>query len=305
MLREAQIFTCVPDGLLALLTERLPTSLSILRRLQLAARDAGSAPNARIILVSDSGGLGGRSAKPRAFTVVYANFSVSTETQMFMYSTLEDKSRGAISDDDRSEHEAQLDHVMEALIRLRTELDPESVYPSCLLLGSVHSDVRAIIEKSGRVRPRPSGDYDKWLFRVEDLPQSESPLPEGMHWRGTTLADCELVVSRTDIPRTAETLSALPSLMVKLEDETPVAWAFLGIDGSLISLHCEDGYRRRGLAKRVAAKLLRENASADGWSSADVSGENVASRAMCKSLGGKPRWVVSWLLLDLAEEVKI
>ncbi|KND88583.1 hypothetical protein TOPH_06681 [Tolypocladium ophioglossoides CBS 100239] len=234
---EAQILTSVPDGLLALLTERLPSSLTILRRLQLATRETGSAPHARIIVASDSGRLEDGSAKPRAFTVVYVNCSAAPETQMFMYSTLEDKSQGAISDDDRSEHGAQLDSVMEVLIRLRTEFDLESISPNCLLLGGLHSDVRAILEKSGRVRPRPSGYYDKWLFRVEGLPQSELPLPEGMHWDGATLADCMLVVSRTHLPRTAETLSTLPSLMIKLEDETPIAWAFLGVDGSLSSLH--------------------------------------------------------------------
>lgn len=199
---ETQVFTSVPDALLALLTERLPTSLTILRRLQLAIRETGSTPNARILFVSDSGSLEDGAANPKSFTVVYANYSVATETQMFMYSTLEDRSQGAVSDD-RPEHEAQLDGVVEALVRLRTELDPESIRPSCLLLGSVHSDVRAILERSGRVRPRPSGNYDKWLFRVEDLPRSEPPLPEGMHWDGATLSDCKLVVSRTDVPRTA------------------------------------------------------------------------------------------------------
>ncbi|POR36251.1 Uncharacterized protein TPAR_03544 [Tolypocladium paradoxum] len=206
---EAQIFTSVPDALLALLAGRLPTSLTMLHRLQLAARETGSTPNARIIFVSDSASFGDGSTKPKAFTAVYANFSIATETQMFMYSTLEDKSLGDFTTDDQSEHEAQLDGVMEVLIRLRTDIDSESLYPTYLLLGSVHSDVRAILEKSGRVRPRPSGNYDKWLFRVEDLPQSEPPLPEGMHWDGATLSDCKLVVSRTDIPRTAYELHAL------------------------------------------------------------------------------------------------
>ena len=200
---ETQVSTSVPDGLFALLAERLPTALTILRRLQLAARQIASKPKARILFVTDSGSLGDGSAKPRCFTAVYANFAAATETQMFMYSTLEDKSVGDHTAVDQAEHEAQLNSVVAALVGLRAELDPESVHPSSLILGSVHSDVRAILEKSGRVRARESGNYDKWLFRAEDLPQSEPQLPEGMHWDGATNADCRLVVSRTDIPRTA------------------------------------------------------------------------------------------------------
>ena len=113
--------------------------------------------------------------------------------------------------------------------------------------------------------------------------------------------------------------------MIKRDDGTPIAWALLGTDGSLVSVHCEvstskDGtfgpdniecredrlncrthyqepYRRRGLAKKLATKLLREKSPQfgdDGWLCADVSPSNESSRAMCKSLNGKPDWLVSW-----------
>lgn len=95
-------------------------------------------------------------------------------------------------------------------------------------------------------------------------------------------------------------------------------------DGSLASLHCEvsssvpllvlpllflqtltpfvlqlaqEPYRRRGLAKAVAVKLMRERTSeygTDGWGSADVAPDNASSQALCKSLNGRPSWVVSW-----------
>lgn len=59
----------------------------------------------------------------------------------------------------------------------------------------------------------------------------------------------------------------------------------------------QESYRRRGLAKTLAAKLFREGTSRygpDGWSSADVSADNEGSRGMCRRLNGKPHWVVSW-----------
>lgn len=126
--------------------------------------------------------------------------------------------------------------------------------------------------------------------------------------------------------------------MLKLKDGTPIAWAFIGnspwtrlidssthseagLDGSLISLHCEvsqfyintsffiqsdnikqNGYRRRGIAKLLAAKLLRQTGiefsndkyAGHEWSSADVAPDNEGSRAMCKSLNATPHWSISW-----------
>lgn len=34
-------------------------------------------------------------------------------------------------------------------------------------------------------------------------------------------------------------LVKMPNLVIRLADKTPISWAFLGPDGSLISLHCE------------------------------------------------------------------
>jgi len=204
MRAHTQVFASAPDGLIELLSARLPTSLTILRRLQFAARAAPPSPTGRVIFVSDRELTPDEAApKPSKFTVLYGDFSDSTETQMFMYSTLEDKPLAEHTAEDRAEYEEQLRAVVDGLIHLRNEFDPESKYPTTLLLGSLHADVRAILEKTGRVLPRPTGAYDKWLFRVEDLPRAESPLPDGMHWDHASFSDCEIVVSRTDIPRTA------------------------------------------------------------------------------------------------------
>lgn len=134
----------------------------------------------------------------------------------------------------------------------------------------------------------------------------------------------------------------LPSLAVRLDDGTPIAWAFLGesmcvclhsmvflaltpiplavpgLDGTIITLHVEvsslvgqtqflstsltretqEPYRRRGLAKALACKLMREHLGDygdDGWGAADVFELNHKSQALCKSIGGKLSWTVSWL----------
>jgi hypothetical protein len=127
------------------------------------------------------------------------------------------------------------------------------------------------------------------------------------------------------------TMKLLPSTALYLDDGTPVAWAFLGKkqahnglgeylvfhfcspcnrlinlvfdigpDSSLSSLHCEEPYRGKGIAKAVAVRALRDHLKnyvddgqpAYGW--ADVAPDNVQSRGVCRSLKGKVKWQITW-----------
>ncbi|KAL7931536.1 hypothetical protein V8C35DRAFT_309770 [Trichoderma chlorosporum] len=301
-------FSSVPDKLVELLAPDLPYSMPLYRRLQSTKFNHGTSDHARVVFVSDAefsaeeqpGHL-----RPKAYTAAYLDFS-KQENQMYIYSTLEHpRNRGDTSN--RQLYEQQLVEMLKEVIRLRSEYKQELLLtdPDRVLIGSLHSDVRSILETfEGRVQARPSGIYDKWLIRREELPLLDESLPSGTYWDSATLHDCQLVVSRTDIPRTAQALINLPNLMIKREDKTPIAWALLGTDGSLISVHVEEPYRRQGLAKKLATKLLREKSSQfgdDGWLCADVSPSNVSSRAMCKSLNGKPDWQVTWINLVISD----
>lgn len=126
----------------------------------------------------------------------------------------------------------------------------------------------------------------------------------------------------------------LPSTVVRVDDRTPVAWGFMGkpglalsccvetltdfiagLDGTIMTVHVEvsvelanglllsttddvqEPYRRLGLAKALACKLMREHLPKygdDGWGAADVFVENHKSQAMCRSIGGKVGWTLSW-----------
>ncbi|KAL5085809.1 hypothetical protein Trisim1_009880 [Trichoderma cf. simile WF8] len=308
MASHAVSFTSVPAKLVELLTPDLPYSLPLLRRLQSTKFNHGTTPHARIVFVSDTE-LSSEEQfdqyQSKAYTAAYLDFS-KPETQMYIYSTLEHP-RNRDDSSNKDLYEPQLVELVKEVIRLRNEYKQELLFtnPDRILIGSLHADIRSILEKfEGRVQPRPSGPYDKWLIKREELPLLDENLPPGMYWDSANLDDCQLVVSRTDIPRTAQTLVNLPNLMIKRQDKTPIAWALLGTDGSLISVHVEEPYRRQGLAKKLAVKLLREKATRfgdDGWLCADVSPSNVSSRAMCKSLNGKPDWVTSWICLILSE----
>ncbi|KAJ9427298.1 hypothetical protein QL093DRAFT_2198316 [Fusarium oxysporum] len=281
-----KVYTTVPKQLLALLTNQLPYSLPLLRRLQFTKFENGLRETARVILAAESQLEDGLDF-PKRFTAAYIDHPNDADPK------------------DTAVYEKQLHKIIEESVVTAKAHGRSLVYGEAVLVGTLHDSVRDLLYKTGRVQARETGAYDKWLFKYEDLPKDETALPEGMHWGTATDDDCRVVISRTNIPRTVQVLRRMPSLVIKLDDGAPVSWAFLGFDGSLISLHCEEPYRRRGLAKTLAAKLFREKSldfADDGWCSADVAPDNDGSRGMCKRLNGKPTWRVSWVLLFVGEK---
>ncbi|MCJ1306390.1 hypothetical protein MMC25_000032 [Agyrium rufum] len=100
----------------------------------------------------------------------------------------------------------------------------------------------------------------------------------------TALASYDLIRSRTQIPRTARTLRLLPNVVLRdtsttsstrsnantTDDEKEgnlVAWAFLGPDASLTSLHVEPNWRGRGVGKILAGKVCGLLGSSSSFSS--------------------------------------
>ncbi|RMZ66655.1 gnat family [Pyrenophora seminiperda CCB06] len=176
-------------------------------------------------------------------------------------------------------------------------------------LGAVQKDVMQVLQEVGTVRselPGPDAELNKFLFKLSDLPETRE-LPQGLQWGEMRERDIDLVKSRTSIPRTTKTLMSLKSVGVfEEETNTPVAWTFLGLDGSLVTLHTEEAYRGKGIAKAVVARLFRQYAHelavdnhANVWVHADVYTGNVQSESVCRSLGGKPLWKCFWVRIDL------
>jgi len=90
----------------------------------------------------------------------------------------------------------------------------------------------------------------------------------------------------------------LPSAAARLPDEAPAAWAFVSLDGTLSTLHCEEPYRRRGIARAVATRVMRDFGArfdgGGGWCAADVTVGNLQSQGLLESLGGRLAWRMSW-----------
>ncbi|KAK8168658.1 hypothetical protein IWX90DRAFT_483320 [Phyllosticta citrichinensis] len=195
--------------------------------------------------------------------------------------------------------------------------------PGLLKLGTLHQRSVRELKERGCVRlDLPGADflYVKYLFPqgaargADEQHDDDGELlsRRGLRWGALSDEDLALVRSRTAIPRTNRTLRSFPAAALfpaaaSLDDDAaaPVAWAFLGADGSLCSLHVEPEYRGYGLAKAVARKLFREGFKSfgdelGGLAHADVAANNVASSAVCLSLGASEGWEVYWVRVALS-----
>lgn len=181
--------------------------------------------------------------------------------------------------------------------------------PKVITLGCCHHAVVEMCREAGVLRPEfpgPDAELNKFLFKITGLPQTKE-LPKDLRWGRMREEDIDLVKARTSIPRSTRTLLSLESVGVFEETKnTAVAWAFLGLDGSLTTLHTEEGYRGKGIAKAVAARIFRTYApelavdlEGNAWSHADVYADNVQSESVCRSLGGRAMWRCFWVRIDL------
>jgi hypothetical protein len=181
--------------------------------------------------------------------------------------------------------------------------------PKVVTLGACHDAVMQVLQEARVIcneLPGPDAELNKFLFKHSGLPEPRE-LPEGLRWGEIRERDIELVKSRTSIPRTTQTLMSLKNVGVFEEAaDAPVAWTFLGLDGSLVTLHTEEAWRGKGIAKAVAAKLMKKYApgiavdnEGTAWSHADVYLGNVQSESVCRSLGGKAMWKCFWVRIDL------
>lgn len=64
-------------------------------------------------------------------------------------------------------------------------------------------------------------------------------------WSVVRREDVPLIASRTSIPKVAETLMVEPSVAVRDGEGRLVAWGFMGVAGTLSTLHVEVGLRAR------------------------------------------------------------
>lgn len=184
--------------------------------------------------------------------------------------------------------------------------------------------------------------YAKFFFRREsfsvreELGNSAVLLPPGYRFRdrrgrvGVLPSQLELVQSRTHIPRSRAQLSVMPGVAIywdsveqdsmqsgnEGEDEMPIAWAFLGLDGALATLHVEPEHRGKGLALALSKETMWRGMDANGvfgsaggaqidrlgdWVHTEVAQYNQASRKVMLKIGGEVLATVVWTVIELLD----
>ncbi|KAL4760022.1 uncharacterized protein BDW70DRAFT_72767 [Aspergillus foveolatus] len=175
---------------------------------------------------------------------------------------------------------------------------PPHPLPS-VLLGSVHELVVGLVvelageEKRLRIHRGQNVFYAKYCFPSSSF-EHEDVYTKQLEELGYTFTDSTgrygiterhipLVKSRTNIPRSTEALLAMGGVAlyysppspshphggpvkesVQGAEEMPIAWAFLGFDGSLSSLHVEPEHRGKGLAVAVGREVMKRGVSVFG-----------------------------------------
>lgn len=178
--------------------------------------------------------------------------------------------------------------------------------PNIMLWGAIHETTVPHLQALSLLAS-PTEPNWTFLFPLSSLPEP-SPLPADLRWGRLEPRHFPLVRSRTEIPRQDFTLARLPNLGIfpaQPADAAPVAWAFVGLDGSLTTLHTEASHRRMGLGKLLSARLFREEMGRfweDGLerlAHGNVMVGNEASAGMCRSLGGRRVAEVYWVRINL------
>jgi ribosomal protein S18 acetylase RimI-like enzyme len=302
------IFEHPIDGstILTFLRPHLPKSLPLYRRIQSSRRT----PESRIF-ASFSPDTASNKIQP-CFCVAFIDRSLRPETELFLYLYNKSGSEPRACEECSAIVHSLLIKAAELQVTLRVLPIPvTSKYgahlsnTNLLLAGAVEEETAQLIENMGLLDPNlPSmnSPYAKYIFRKENLPTQNRPkLPEGLRW-GPLLEQehLKLVISRTEIPRQIKTLAALASVGIFDEGTgKPIAWTFLSSDGSMSTLHVEEAWRGRGIAKSVATEILQQSMGDEGFGRADVATDNDASRRVCESLGGKEESIIYWLRIDL------
>lgn len=245
-------------------------------------------------------------------------FSLLRHVDSLPYPPLSDEARAdalaAVNSTDAATASRHHTHASAPAAAYVTNLDDADL----LKIGALHERSVAALKARGCVRldlPGAEFPYVKYLIPRGQAGErdalDEGLKSRGLRWGELSDEDLALVRSRTAIPRTTRTLRSLPAAALfpaSPDGAAPVAWAFLGKDGSLCSLHVEPEHRGCGLAKAVAKKLFREGwglfgDELDGLGHADVAAGNLSSKAVCLSLGGVEGWGVYWIRVALSKVV--
>lgn len=320
--------------ILSFLRPHLPVALPLYRRLQPGRFFETT------VLISNLSSFENRSEREATqWVLAFIERSSRPETEVWMYGSWE--SHSPLSSDKDEEITEREDLLRALLLRVKELPVQKSIHQAegdgddddqkqtdfsgtsrgeyiahmadenIMLFGAIHSSTAELLERMGVVK-NVFGEgaalvsNHTYVFTRAGLPESRLELPEGLRWGELRREHFGLVRSRTVIPRQEKTLAVLRNLAI-FDERTgmPIAWAFIQLDGSLSTLHVEEDWRGRGLAKMIVIKLFEEKMSelweddVEEWAHGYVIEGNKASCGVCEAVGGRREWNAFWVRIDL------
>lgn len=333
----------IHSNALAALRRYLPVSLPLYRRLQFGRFFEATTLLTNLSLSDQQSSDVPAASKDKPWLIAFVDRSCRPETEVWLYCSWESHDTDTNASTDGKEMKL-MRNLLQAMKDLAvpesihqdilnakaTDIDSNSTdsvglsrsdYAAhmldveIMLWGSIHERTLPILQRLGVA----DGERFKtaavpnlmFTWDVDALAVSKE-LPENVRWGELESRHFPIVRSRTQIPRQDRTLAVLPNLGIfPASSEAPnsqldpLAWVFVGLDGSLTTLHVEPEWRGKGLAKAITAKLFREKMGMfwerglTKWTHGYVIRGNKESEGMCRSLGGRSEWDVYWVRVDL------
>ncbi|KAM0137865.1 hypothetical protein ACHAO1_003750 [Botrytis cinerea] len=255
---------------------------------------------------------------PEIYTIIFSDRSRKTESQIWIFNPLITPSYAQpLSNKNTS---LLSSHLQTALLFLKNTVIPNAPgYPfdPILRFACVHETITNTLTTLASQKPTSTPlipYHTRWNLHL--IPTSPTPKlsatapPSSLSLSRVPASQLTLVTSTSSIPREPSTLLTQPSLCLLTPESEMVAWAFIGIDGTLATLYVLPSHRGLGLATYVARELLRRFGlgefadlgfnGASGFIHSDVKEGNAGSEGVMRALGGKRSWESSYLRVDCA-----
>ncbi|KAL9050142.1 MAG: hypothetical protein Q9162_006813 [Coniocarpon cinnabarinum] len=333
-----------------------PNALPLIHRLQSPIRSSEAlilstfAPNESPSQTAHS------SASGHPYTVAFFDRSTPDSLPMFLFSSVEIHAYSASDAENHEYDDLALRQLHTMLAYCHVHAPPGATMSSSdafvsatrnqpplkgdiSFAGCVHSRAADLLRRADANSPHKivrddvtgkGGPYMKLVWRRDPslpLPYAEavSNLPQGLVWDHVrTDEDVARVMATNSLVRVRSQIDH--RLNAALRDKTSgqlVGWVFVGLEGSVRTLFVEREWRRKGLARRLVAKLMetaeRQGSRGEGkneqawradsksgrWWHTDVAEDNVESRGLCeRCFGAKKAQESYWIRVDLEAATK-
>jgi hypothetical protein len=180
-----------PRSVLSVLEQHLPYSLPVLRRLQFMNFPGGQTPDSHILSTFD------KEVPAQDFAVAYLDLSRGPETEMWLYSSIENPG----IDGNSTVCEEQILELLKRVRDIESQIAQDRrQWPGKVLIGTLHEKILGILEKHAMVKEK-TYEHFKFIFKVENLPTGAPLLDKELSYSTVKLSDIPLILSRTHIPR--------------------------------------------------------------------------------------------------------